>query len=142
MPGVLVCKLPDPSWGFPSVARIIPNHQNQWGRLVFLKGTVWEQFFPIIDPDIFDQAVRGHATPLMRVLGPPPVAFVKRLPIENGTCRNKGSCVNYSKDCVPGSKVPECWEPPEFPGEDTTLLSYVVQLWRGDVPVVILNPKE
>ena len=139
MYGVIVTKLPDEGWGYPSVARAIPNAHDVWGSLAFLKGTVWEGLFPLIGNTVFEQALRGHATPLMRIIGPPPKAFVKRLPVENGMCRNRNTCINASDKCIPSPQVPPCWEASGFSEGEVSTVNYVVQLWREGIPVVILN---
>ena len=83
MKGIVPTKLPDPNWGEPTIARVTPTEDGgMWGSLKFLEGTDWDSLFPRVHPDLLDQALRGYATPLMRVIGPPPKAFVKRLPVE------------------------------------------------------------
>lgn len=139
MYGIVSTKLPDEAWGSPTIARVIPSDRDQWGTLVFLKGTIWEPLFPIIPPAVLDQALRGFATPLMRVIGPPTRAIVKRLPVENATCRNRLSCLSATDKCIPGSSVPFCWEAPGFETENRDVLNYVVQLWREGIPVIVLS---
>ena len=141
MKGLVSHKLPDANWGFPTVARIVPNEDHPWGVYRFLVGTDWEQFFPRVPVLTLDMALRGHATPLMKILGPPPRGFTKRLPVLQGQCAAKDRCINYTPLCVPGPKVPVCWEPAVFKGEESSLVANVVSLWREGVVVVVPIPE-
>jgi hypothetical protein len=139
--GIVIHKLPDPAWGFPQVARVIPNDDHPWGILRFLVGTDWEPLFPRIPFIVLDQALRGYATPLMKILGPPPKALVKRLPVVDTLCAQHKSCVSYTAKCVPGPKVPECWEPSTFSGDEANLISNVVRTWRDGIVIVVAVPE-
>lgn len=140
MNGIVVTKLPDPAWGNPSVARVIPRNEDRWGLLRFLVGTDWEPMFPLIPDQILDQALRGYATPLMKILGPPPKAFVKRLPVDQVQCMNKKTCISYSPKCIPGPTVPDCWESAVFP-EHRNVINNLVMLWREGIVVVVTVPE-
>jgi hypothetical protein len=142
MRGLVTHKLPDPSWGFPQIARVVANEESPWGTLIFLVGTDWEPLFPRIPALILDQALRGYATPMMKILGPPPRALVKRLPKAETLCQQRRSCVNYKPSCVPGPKVPDCWEPGGFHGDQANMVANVVHLWREDILVVVVIPEE
>ena len=142
MNGIVTAKLPDPRWGEPTIARVIQTEDGgPWGRLRFLVGTDWEPLFPVVPKLVLDQALRGHATPLMKVLGPPPKALVKRLPVAELPCAQRKSCVSHTPLCVPGPKVPDCWETTTFAGEEANLVSYVVRLWRDGVVIVVEEPE-
>ena len=141
MRGIVTVKLPDPRWGEPTIARVIPTETGgPWGALHFLVGTDWEGLFPVIPKLVLDQALRGHATPLMKVLGPPPKALVKRLPVVETPCAQRRSCLNATPNCVPGPKLPDCWEPTTFTGAEANLVSLVVRYWRDGVVVVVEEP--
>jgi len=140
--GIVTVKLPDPRWGEPTIARVIPTEDGgPWGRLQFLVGTDWEPLFPVVPKLVLDQALRGHATPLMKVLGPPPKALVKRLPVAELPCAQRKSCVSHTPLCVPGSKVPDCWETPTFNGTEANLVNRIVLLWRDGVVIVVEEPE-
>lgn len=141
MTGIVSTKLPDASWGFPTVARAIPKDDDPWGCLGVLRGTPWEPLIPLIPNHIFDQALRGFATPLMRILGPPPKAFVKRLPLAEVPCAMRTACISHSSNCVPGPKTPECWEPSTFFGTEAETVSALVRLWRDGVVVIVVLPE-
>lgn len=141
MQGIIVTKLPDPNWGFPVIARVTPQGGNPWGCLAWAVGTPWESLFPWVDEHTLDQALRGYSTPLMRILGRPPSALVKRLPLVNSLCSLRHSCLNASEHCVPGPKVPDCWEAPGLEPGDIASANYVVQLWRDGITVILQTPK-
>lgn len=137
MKGIVVCQLPDPGYGNPTIARIVPSDDHPWGHYRFLVGTPWESLFPRIPHDVLDQALRGHVRPLMQILGPPPKAFVKRLPLVERPCAQRKSCINAGDHCIPGPKLPDCWEPNTFHGEQATLMNYVVRQWRDGTIIIV-----
>jgi hypothetical protein len=111
--GIVPVKLPDPRWGEPTIARVIPTEDGgAWGALNFLVGTDW-------------------------VLGPPPKALVKRLPVVETPCAQRRSCVSHTPLCVPGPKLPDCWESPTFTGAEANLVNLVVCYWRDGVVVLV-----
>jgi hypothetical protein len=137
--GIIVTKMPDARWGEPRIARAIGTDADPWGVLAVLRETPWEPLIREVSHASFDQALRGHATPLMRELGPPPKALVRRLPVSYATCRDRTSCVNATPKCVPGSAMPECWTGSGLPfGPATEVTSYIARLWKEDVPVVVV----
>lgn len=144
MKGIVITKIPDASWGNPKIARAVGNDTDPWGILAPLRGTAWEPLIPLIPSLILDQAFRGHATPLMRVLGPPPEALARRLPITYARCRDRDTCINSGPDCKPGPKMPDCWEG-EGEGledrEQAAVVSSVARLWRDKIPVVVVIPE-
>lgn len=138
--GIVVNKLPDPVWGFPTIARVLPRDGNPWGLLAFLEGTPWDPLFPRVPEGVLEWALRGHATPLINLLGPPPKALVKRLPVAATRCRNRDCCINAGPKCVPGPDVPPCWETPDVEPPQSFLVNHVVQLWKDGIVVVLPIP--
>jgi hypothetical protein len=138
--GIVTHKLPDLAWGNPIIARVIPNDDHPWGVLRFLEGTDWEPLFPRVPQEVLDMALRGYVTPLMRVLGPPPKALVKRLPKADTLCAMRDRCINYKPLCVPGPKVPECWESSTFPPSEAPLVNYIVRLWKEGTVILVALP--
>ncbi len=142
MTGIVTTKLPDLAWGEPTIARVIPYGDDRWGQFRFLVGTDWEPLFPLVPDGILDQALRGYVTPLMRILGPPPKALVKRLPMADTLCMNRKSCISYvPSKCVPSPTTPDCWEAEVFP-ENRSLINNLVMLWRDGIVVIITVPEE
>lgn len=134
-------KIPDPRWGDPVIARVIARDDDPWGVLSFLRGTAWEPLFPIVPFQAMEQALLGHVTPLMRVLGPPPSALAKRLPVVEAQCNHASSCLTHGPLCHPGPKVPGCWETPGFTPDQGPYVNRVVQLWKEGTVVVLVAPK-
>ena len=140
MTGLVVVKLPDAHWGYPRIARAVGSYTDPWGVLAVLRETPWESPFPRVSHYTFDHALRGHASTLMRELGPPPTALARRLPIAHARCRDATGCVNSGPKCVPGPEVPECWTGGGFPpGPAAEVAAYVVRLWKEGVPVVVVD---
>ena len=137
-----VTKIPDPVWGSPRIARAIGRNGDPWGVLAVLRGTPWEGLFPLVSIRTFDQALRGHATPLMQVLGPPPHALAKRLSDSYRACRMRSGCINAAPTCVPGKKMPECWEPDQIESIAVEVASKVARFWKENVPVIVVVPEE
>lgn len=142
MNGIVVSKIPDLNWGEPRVARAVGNDRDPWGVLAVLRDTPWEALFPLVPFQVFDQALRGHATPLMRILGPPPAALAKRLPIVYAQCTERLTCISATSACVPGAKMPDCWSGDSLPAEAADVASNVARFWKEGVPVIILVPEE
>jgi hypothetical protein len=140
--GLAVTRIPDLSWGEPKVCRAVGNDRDPWGVLVVLKETPWEALVPLVPSRVFDQALRGHATPLMRVVGPPPSALARRLPVLYAQCREREHCVNASPACVPGEKMPDCWEGDGIKPEAVGVASQVARLWREGMLVIVVVPEE
>lgn len=141
MNGLVITKIPDLSWGEPRIARAVGNDRDPWGVLAVLRETPWEALLPLIPSRVFDQALRGHGTPLMRLLGPPPAALAKRLPVIHVRCRERESCVNASPICIPGTKMPDCWEGDSLDSGAVGVASQVARLWRDGIPVIIVVPE-
>lgn len=143
MTDFVVVKIPDLTWGEPSIARAIGRRSDDcWGALSVLRETPWAPLFPVIPFDVFDQALRGHATPLMRILGPPPSALARRLPLAFASCRERSKCINAASFCVPGVKMPDCWEGDSIPMLSVGVASQVARYWRDGIAVIVLTPEE
>jgi hypothetical protein len=140
--GFAVTRLPDPSWGSPKIARAVGRNGDPWGVLSVLRETPWEGLFPMIPSSTFDMALRGHATPLMKILGPPPKALAKRIPEEYRLCRLRNECVNAAPTCVPGSKMPLCWEAEKLELPASEVASKVAAFWKEGIHVVIIVPED
>lgn len=134
MADLVIVTLPDPAWGSPRLGRIIAGTEGgSWGAYAFLVGTPWEPLIPLVSAALLDAALRGHATPLLRVLGPPPRALARRLPLESSQCAQRLVCVNAAPGCVPGPGAPLCWEPEGMPLD---LMAQLTAAWRDNIVVV------
>lgn len=142
MNGLVTTKIPDITWGEPKVCRAVGNDRDPWGVLAVLRETPWEALIPLIPSRVFDQALRGHATPMMRLIGPPTSALAKRLPVLYAQCRERDQCVNSSPTCVPGGKMPDCWEGDGIDREAVGVASQVARMWRDGTLVIVVVPEE
>lgn len=139
MNGVVVTTIPDVAWGNPKIARAVGDDRDPWGVLAPLRGTPWEDLIPIVPASILDQAFRGHATPLMKILGPPPRALMRRLPVQYAQCRERHACINAGPLCRPGPKMPDCWEGEGLDSAAVAVASQVARLWREGTIVIVLE---
>lgn len=137
-----VVRIPDKAWGEPKIARAIGRANDPWGVLSRLRDTPWEALFVEIPFDIFDQALRGRATPLMNTLGLPPLALIRKLPPSYRACRVRKDCINSTPLCVPGKKMPECWEADGVDLVAVEVASAVARFWKEGVPVIVVLPEE
>ena len=138
----VVTKIPDLTWGEPRIARAVMKSGDPWGILSVLRETPWEELFPLVPFQIFDQALRGHATPLMRVLGPPPMALARRLPFAFTQCRDRDGCLNAAATCVPGKGMPECWVADGVELGAAEVASKVARLWKEGIHIIVLIPEK
>lgn len=95
----------------------------------------------MIPSPIFDQALRGHATPLMRILGPPPEALARRIPASYAACRMREGCINSASTCIPGKRMPECWEAEILEPAAAQVASKVAFFWKEGMHVLIIVPE-
>lgn len=149
MKGFVTNRIPDPAWPGMALVRVLPLPNDPWGVLTYLRGTDWERLIPTVTEDHLDMALRGHATPLVRTLGPPPPALARWVPALQQPCAHRNACIAAGPACVPGPKVPVCWEggpltpadPAAPPGLDRLALNYVVRCWQEGHYVVVVVPR-
>jgi hypothetical protein len=79
---------------------------------------------------------------MMRMLGPPPEALAKRLPLVYTQCRDRKGCINASPLCIPGKRMPDCWEASGVLLEAVDVVSSVARLWKEGITVIVLVPGE
>lgn len=140
MQGFAIGTLPDPAWGHPKVARVIPKGEDPWGILAPLKGLEpWGDLIPVISEDIYDQAVRGYVTPLMKVIGYAPKDCAKKVAGEASFCKIRKKCINACEDCHPGPKMPDCWEAPLTDFYTSNAASSLARLWRDGIYVIVVG---
>lgn len=85
-----------------------------WGDAAGLVGTDWERAVRPVTGEAMSHALHGYALPLVRELGEDPRKVLRRL---GGPCRlSEGDqCLGAGPQCVPGPKMPVCYEPPDVP---------------------------
>lgn len=134
--------LPDPTWGNPRMARVIPKGDNAWGILESLRNQhPWCEYIPVIPVGIYDQAVRGYATPLMKMIGLAPHACSRKITGEDAVCKIRKKCVNAGPDCHPGPNMPECWEAPLVDFYASSTASSIARLWREGIYVLVVDAR-
>ena len=134
-------------WGIVKILRPIPitvgETENAWGQLSPLQGTPWGNLLPIVSGEVFSHATHGHATPLMRVIGPPPEALLRKIPKKFRVCGQSKNCVGYDPEtCYPCAKMPGCYCPPGVDEDLAEMVARVVLAWQEDRYVVIVEGPE
>ena len=117
-----------------------------YDTVLLLQGSVWLPYIQPVDGEALSHAMHGHATPLMRVIGPSPSEMLRKVSArENVVCHymQDNSCMIRGKYCHPCAKVPLCYTPPGV--EDvtvSTIISAVVQEWQNGYYVVYVYGEE
>lgn len=119
----------------------IPRTDDPWGVASVLRGTPWEVLVRTVEGAALSHAVHGYATPLVRQLGPHPHAVSRRVRTPCALTEG-GQCVGASPACVPGPKVPDCYEPPDLPLEVASVVTTVLVDMRAGRYVVAVSGSE
>lgn len=124
--GVRRIDLDDREQGPVLLAVALPREGQPWGVLEPLRGTQWEGLVRTVSGESLSHAVHGWATPLVRELGPNPLAVLRRHPTPC-VMSTGDQCVGASPACRPGRAMPDCYEPPDadavlVPAVSTALL--------------------
>ncbi|NBR00449.1 MAG: hypothetical protein EBT79_09160 [Actinobacteria bacterium] len=120
---------------------VIPRPHDPWGVAACLRGTPWESLVREVDGEAVSHAVHGYATPLVRSLGPHPHAVARRIRVPCALS-DGGQCVGASPACVPGAKMPDCFEPPDLPVEVASVVTTVLLDLRAGRHVVVVSGSE
>ena len=131
---------PDDKWGRPKFIKVIPKRGDIWGVLAPLKDSQWGVLINVVPGHAVAHAVRGHATPLMQLLGPDPTACL-RLVSEN-RCAFINACVTASKDCYPSKKLPDCYEAPSEKPQFSLAASKVALAWKDGYAILVIEGDE
>lgn len=133
MEGVRLATLNDKDFGEILLALVIPKHDDSWGVLAPLQDTIWGDLIAVVPGPALSDALHGFAKPLMNHIGPTPRELARKLAASsNPMCalgQNK-SCAFATAKCVPGPKLPDCYEPPGLVGEQVELAASVALMWR------------
>lgn len=133
-------------WGIVKFAR--PEFgsiaDDPWGTLACLKGTPWGDVIQEVPGELLSHALHGRATPLMRVLGPPPNGLMRKIPEPYRMCDlGKSGCIIYRKsDCHPCAKMPDCYVPPGLDRHTQFIASLVALAWKENRYVVVVTGDE
>jgi hypothetical protein len=107
-----------------------------------LRETQWAELLTIVHPEVMEHALRGWSRPLVLALGLPPEGALRKIPVENRQCSQRGPCPLYDpKQCQPVAKeLPWCFEPEGFsPGPLKDALVRLIQIWHEAVYVVVTH---
>lgn len=141
MPELIRFACPDDKWGRPKFVKALPKKGEAWGFLAPLKGSAWSKLINVVPGHIVAHAVRGHATPLMQMLGPDPRSCL-RLISDGNQCALTKACVAVGKHCLPSVKVPDCYEAPSEDLAFSLVASQVVLAWRDGYTVLVVEGDE
>jgi len=134
-------ELTDPEQGSVLLSIAVPRLDDPWGVAACLRGTAWESLVREVGGEAVSHAVHGYATPLVRQLGPNPHAVARRMRVPCALTTG-GQCVGASPTCVPGPKMPDCFDPPNLPLEVASVVTTVLLDLRGGRHVVVVTGSE
>jgi hypothetical protein len=133
MHGIRIVDLADEDFGLVPLGLVVPHDDDNWGVLAPLQGTLWGDLIAVVPGPALSDALHGFAKPLMQHIGPSPRELARKLAASsNPRCalgQNK-SCAFATAKCVPGPKLPDCYEAPGLVGEQVELASSVALMWR------------
>jgi hypothetical protein len=137
----------DPHWGTQSFFVIHSYDDGTWE-------SEWDVFrtdlktigslFSQVSFDAYQDCLRKHALPLLRELGPGPVACLLKMTSPYITCAHRSQCSMYDKkQCVGNQSPPTCFESEvsekerEACPEAGTLIARVFDLWRQGFHIIV-----
>lgn len=136
--------LADRTYGELKLAVVVPKQGDMWGVLAPLRGTPWEPLIRVVSGDAMAHARHGYAAPLVSVLGPPPAVLARKVPLRSGLCSlaQAGTCAAASPQCLPGPKLPDCYQPPGADPAAQEMAAVVALAWRDGYYVVLVDGEE
>ena len=132
-------RLTNTQWGDVLFMRPIPRDGDPWGVLRCLEGTSWYDHIPVIPKQLYETALYGDIMPMMRVIGPPPRGICKKFPSDEGLCAAHHYCTIATQHCVPGPKLPDCFEPPLLEGDTKHIARVVALAWKEGRYVIVID---
>lgn len=131
-------------WGMIPIIRPIPQEGNPWGVFACLKGTPWGDSIPLISGTDFSHALHGNPYSFLNQLGPPPDKLHKMIPQEYKICirAQEHTCMIATPNCVPGPKLPDCYEAPNLDQEASIVAAVVALAWRDKSYVIVVDGAE
>lgn len=95
-----------------------------------LEGTPWYDLVRPVSGEALGQARYGHLQPLLKEIGPAPRHLVRKIPVAMGRCGLSQSCAGFTKDCVPGPKVPDCYSADTKDTVQQEVINALVLFWK------------
>lgn len=90
----------------------------------------------------FETALLGRAKEFLREAGRAPRGCLASIREADAVCKNKDTCNLFGDKCYPHKNVPECWEAPLVDPLESTVASNIVQCWKDDYYVVVVDDLE
>lgn len=140
--GLKYMTLTDRQQGEVLLAVPIPHDDDPWGVLAPLRGTSWGDQITVVPGAVMSDAVRGWATPLMRIIGIDPKYRLGRIIEEEGICALYGECSMATIHCRPEPKLPECYEAPLETSPARLIAALVAMAWKEGRYVIVVEGKE
>lgn len=142
--GIRNMTVADQTYGELKLAVAVPYHGDSWGVLAPLRETVWGPLIRVVPGEAIAHARHGYAEPLIRVLGPAPSVLARKIVDHDGLCdmAQKKSCGIAGQHCRPGSKLPECYQPPTLTGSAQEMAAVVALAWRDGFYVLVVDGNE
>jgi hypothetical protein len=133
--------LTDAEQGPVRLTVVIPRPDDPWGVAACLRGTPWECLVREVDGESVSHAVHGYATPLVRRMGPHPHAVARRVRVPCALS-DGDQCVGASPACVPGPRMPDCFDPPDLSPDVAAVVTTVLVDLRAGRHVVVVTGSE
>jgi hypothetical protein len=134
--------LTDPEQGELKLLVVLQKGDDPWGVLAPLRDTAWGEQVAVVSGSVFEHALRGWATPLMREIGVTPRVRARRISEEAGRCGLHGPCLGSKPHCRPGPDLPNCYEAPDLEwGAGLAEAVRVALAWREGRYVVVVEGK-
>jgi len=136
-------RLTDTPCGDVLFMRVVPKDGDPWGFFRCLEGTSWWDLISVVDPQVFQTALLGHILPLMREIGTPPEGLCRKIPLDEGVCKQHTICPIYNpRDCKPSPKLPLCYEPPLLEGDALYAATMIALAWKEGRYVIVVNDEQ
>jgi hypothetical protein len=122
-----------------------PLPDNPWGVLLPLKDTSWGAQIPTVTGEALSHALHGRPKPLRQMLGNPPQARTRKLPLIDKMCFESQAsiCDMATPNCFPGSgSMPECYGAPVEDRELRKLATAVAKAWEEGRYVFVVEGPE
>ena len=132
-----------PGWNSILIMRPLPQRENPWGDLEVIRETPWGALLPVVSGDALSHALHGHTKRLMAQIGTPPAGLCKKIQDPYRTCGMIKTCLAASeKNCQPGPKLPDCYDPPSVAPEMKEAITAIALAWKEGRYVIIVEGDE
>ena len=139
--GIRHINLTDAEQGSVLLTVILPKNNDPLGVFAPVRETAWAGLIRTVSGEALSHATHGWATPLIRELGPPPSAVLRRH-LTPCSLSTGNQCVGATANCRPGARMPDCYEPPKLPLSVSSLVSTVLLELRGGRYVIAVSGSE